>query len=500
MEFSMFKTTLKYSFLALILSFSQPFLYAEELAIDLHTQDKPSQASEDNAQNEFNAKVSELTILKSRINGLTEYHDFMMTPESKGSFYETTNKEFIAKIGELSKEIYAAGEMNKSEIEHKYEEKRRLMQIDIEHLHQKLREYINLREDVKTGAMSPSNFMLILRARFGNDLMGNSDLSDVDSTAKQMKTLDTIRDNIAFQIDTKQKALDNMDIYYAYVQGLRVISGYFSDYEVVKIFYRHNGEQFSGALLHSISKNHLILVFPGTVTMADWGRNLQFTKYSGSFVKGESLSLHTGFVKSYNEIREQINMELARWVDLYKADLNNKGKVLEVTTTGHSKGAAMSTIAALDVAANILPEHLGPKDGAYPWKVNNPNFASPRFAGTETSKVVEKYIGKHNILRFVNYWDIVPSVVAEFTGSKHVGIGFVFNTGLLKDFLNEGPVINWHSMSKYAELAPETFEINRNKGRELTELNTQMNALKTEISSLEQKHGFRQTKSWFSAF
>jgi hypothetical protein len=68
-----------------------------------------------------------------------------------------------------------------------------------------------------------------------------------------------------------------MDIYYLYTQQLPVMRNHFKDYEVAKVFYRHSGTQFSGALLYSKSKNHLILVFPGTVGRNDWLRNLHFT-------------------------------------------------------------------------------------------------------------------------------------------------------------------------------------------------------------------------------
>jgi hypothetical protein len=184
-------------------------------------------------------------------------------------------------------------------------------------------------------------------------------------------------------------------------------------------------------------------------------------------------------VNSYNEIRDQINGELNRWVALYKTDPSNKDRVLEITTTGHSKGAAMSTIAALEVAGNLLPTHLGPKNGEFPWKVNNPNFASPRFAGTETSKIVEDILGKYNILRFINYRDWVPVVVAEITGSKHVGIEFKFDFGSSIQFLAS------HNMDKYAELAPKAFEKARQAGKEMTEVNTKMLTLKKQVQDMK---------------
>jgi hypothetical protein len=426
--------------------------------------------------------------------------DFLITDANKDSFYATTNKDYIAHIAELSKEIYAAGEIDREEIQKKYDEKRQRLQLDIDLMNQKMNEYINLKEDIKAGGMSPANFMLVLRARFGSFITSDTDFSDVGNASKQSAALDKIRDIIAQQIDSANKSMDNMDIYYLYTQRLTVVNNHFKDYEVAKIFYRHGGSQFSGALLHNKTKNHLILVFPGTVTGADWGRNLQFIKHPGEFIPGQTLSLHSGFVNSYNEIRLQINTELNLWVEFYKKDLKNKGRVLEVTTTGHSKGAAMSTLAALDVAANLLPTHLGPKDGEFPWKVNNPNFASPRFAGTQTSKIVEEFLGKYNILRFVNYWDIVPSVVAEFTGSKHVGLGFVFNAGLFTDLTTSGPIVNWHSMGKYAELAPEEFEKSRKAGIEMSEVNAKMNALKKEVQEMKKQYGFKSNKGWFSAF
>jgi hypothetical protein len=464
---------------------------------------KKSSEPSDEAKKLYTEKYEEMVTLKSRINALQKNNssgDYIIAPENKDSFYATTSKEFIKNIAELSKEIYAAGETKKEDILSKSIEKRNMLELDIGNLNIKRDDYIKLKERIKNENMPAADFMLILRQRFGSYLLEGADFSDLESPAKKIALLEKIQQRIDQQIDAANQSFDSLDMYYLYTQRLTVINNHFSDYLVTKILYRHNGEQFSGALLYSKPKNHLILAFTGTVTGSDWGRNLQFTKHPDEFIPGQTLSLHKGFVNSYNEIRDQINGSLSHWVEMYKSDPANKGRTLEITTTGHSKGAAMSTLAALDIAANLLPTHLGPKNSEFPWKVNNPNFASPRFAGTHSAKIIEDFLGKYNILRFVNYWDIVPSVVAEFTGSVHVGLGFVFNAGVFTDITVNGPIVNWHSMSKYAELAPEEFQKSRQEGIELVEINNKMNALKKEIDELEKKHNFKKNKSWLSAF
>ncbi|MDP3532360.1 MAG: hypothetical protein Q8S31_03625 [Alphaproteobacteria bacterium] len=498
------KSLISLGLFGLLLCSNQSYTFASaETAIETSTPifQKGDTADIEDAKAIYAAKLKEYASIEAKIHELKKIDpngDYIINDQNKNSFYATTSTEFIKEIGQLSKEIYGTGETDKHEIQKLYDEEKQKVELENDLLYKKINEYINFKEEVKSGVMSPSSFQLLVRARFG-DYARNIDINDATTRAKQIEALDAVSNIITSRIDSNAKAIDNMDIYYLVVQRYPVVKyGYFKDYIVVKTFYRHEYTQFSGALLYSPSKNHLVLAFPGTVTGADWGRNLSFTKHPGELIPNEELSLHKGFVKSYNEIKDQINSELNRWVSLYINDPANKDRILEVTTTGHSKGAAMSTIAAIDIAANILTEHLGPKDGQFPWKVNNPNFASPRFAGTRTSKLIEeKYLSKYDILRFVNYWDVVPSVVAEFTGSKHVGVGFVFSTGFFEDMTKDYPIVNWHNMEKYAELSPIQFEKCREAGKTLATDILKLNKLKTEIQDLEKQHGFHQ-KGWLS--
>lgn len=501
------KLLLTLTLFGVALSTNQHYLYAKTESLNEAPTpiiQKENASEDENIKAIYVAKTKEYNALEAKISELKKIDpngDYIINDKNKNSFYATTTKEFIKEIAQLSKEIYGTGETEKEEIQKLYDEEKQKVELENDILYKKINEYINFKEDVKSGSMSPSNFQLLVRARFG-DYAKEVNLDDTSTRTKQIEALDAISNIITSRIDNNSKAIDNMDIYYLVVQRYPVVKyGYFKDYTVVKTFYRHDHSQFSGALLYSPSKNHLVLAFPGTVGLADWGRNIQFTKHAGELIPNEELSLHKGFVKSYNEIKDQINSELDRWVDLYVKDPANKGRLLEVTTTGHSKGAAMSTIAAIDISANILTKYLGPKNGQFPWKVNNPNFASPRFAGTKTSKLIEeKYLNKYDILRFVNYWDVVPSIVAEFTGSKHVGVGFVFNAGFFEDITSTGPVLNWHNMSKYADLSPDLFEKCREAGKVLGEDIIKLNKLKTEIQELEQKHSFLKSKGWLSAF
>lgn len=498
----MFRNKLLFlSLFGFLLCLTQNHLYANaEIVVETSTP-KSDHIVNQEAKALYDAKIKEYAALEARISELKKIDpdgDYIINDKNKDSFYATTTTEFIKEIAQLSKEIYGTGETDKEEIQKLYDEEKQKVELENDLLYKKINEYINFKEDVKSGTMSLSNFQLLVRARFG-DYAKNIDLSDISTRVKQTEALDAIANIITSRIDSNAKAIDNMDIYYLVVQRYPVVKyGYFKDYTVVKTFYRHNHTQFSGALLYSPAKNHLVLAFPGTVTGADWGRNISFTKHPGELIPNEELSLHKGFVKSYNEIKDQINGELNRWVDLYKNDPTNRGRILEVTATGHSKGAAMSTIAAIDIAANFLTTHLGPKNGEFPWKVNNPNFASPRFAGTRTSKLIEeKYLNKYDILRFVNYWDVVPSIVAEFTGSKHVGLGFVFNAGFFDDMIKDYPITNWHNMEKYAEYSHIQFNTCREAGKALGADILKLNKLKAEIQDLEKQHGFHK-KGWLS--
>jgi outer membrane receptor for ferric coprogen and ferric-rhodotorulic acid len=145
---------------------------------------KESAKTSEEIKKSYAEKNKELDALKARFKELQENDpegDCIVNEANKDSFYAKTSIEFITHIAELSKEIYYTGETDKEEIQKKYDEKKQLTETELKLLLQKQYEYINLNEDIQKGAMSPDNFMLVVRARFGSFVTSNIDFNDLDT-------------------------------------------------------------------------------------------------------------------------------------------------------------------------------------------------------------------------------------------------------------------------------------------------------------------------------
>lgn len=142
--------------------------------------------------------------------------------------------------------------------------------------------------------------------------------------------------------------------------------------------------------------------------------------------KHKNILIHSGFLDIYNNIRDKILKELN----------NIKPKYLIIS--GHSLGASIATIAALDLSL------LG-------FNIVTYSFASPRVGNTEFSNLVNE---STNLYRIVNTCDIIPdgwlSVTPNFKDYKKP---YIFtHTGIIKTFTsNWKSLIHNHAIENYSE-------------------------------------------------
>jgi lipase (class 3) len=395
---------------------------------------------------------------------------YAVTDANKKSFFASLTKEAVDGYAQLAKEIYMTDHSAPDEVNELYEAEAAKTEVENNAYFIKLNKYTEINEIIKSGAVSSAEFQRIVTTNF-RDFIDEINLDNRVTQTEQLRALETISMRIAARIDANNAAIEKFnDPFYLIVQKYPVVKhGYFKDSVVIKIFKRY-GEQFSGAVLYDPIKNQITVAIPGTFSGADWMKNIQVGSDDGNFVPGHKLWLHVGFVKIYNEIREQLQNELARWASIYKIrDPSLNLHPLSVVVTGHSLGGAVSTLAALDIKMNILPKYLGAADGQLPWKVANINFASPRVAGKKTAEEIDNLMGKYNIVRFVNYYDPVPNAVMEIINAKHVGIEIGFNSGFWGGVISTTPIVAYHSMSKYVAAAGKAFKKVSKKGKKYAE-------------------------------
>lgn len=222
----------------------------------------------------------------------------------------------------------------------------------------------------------------------------------------------------------------------------------------------------SAILLYSSKKNHIILAFKGTVdkdNYDDWKKNLNFLKYSGSdkfkaleAPDGTKLSVHRGFAVAYleglDDFVPQFNSFLSEYAKDIQRNIDQEKKPLKIVVTGHSLGGALSLIAANDMRRIIRTSGLIKDPSKI--EVGNISFASPRVYDSKSAKIVEKQMGgKHNILRFVDPDDLVPTVPFTVLDADHAGISFYLGKKTVYTFS-----LDSHAMKNYLAKSPKVFK------------------------------------------
>ena len=151
------------------------------------------------------------------------------------------------------------------------------------------------------------------------------------------------------------------------------------------------------------SASAVVIAFRGTQTTTEWitDADVGFTRFPFTPSAGYT---HAGFTGIYASARGQILPVLRRL---------SAGKRLYVT--GHSLGAALATLHALDAAVNLRFASLL----MY-------NFASPRVGDRQFAARYNEAV--KSSIRFVNTADIVPQLPPTATGYTHVNTPWTFTT------------------------------------------------------------------------
>lgn len=177
---------------------------------------------------------------------------------------------------------------------------------------------------------------------------------------------------------------------------------YPSDLNVIKELYNSDSDPIFGAIFTEKSNNSnnstIWISFRGTLTSNELMEDLVYQQESmfgnshnqvsldflNSFV--QNVKVHKGFLDVYNKFREEL-----------LNTLKNISKNTTIVISGHSLGAAISTIAGVDL-----------KQSGYT-NVVVYNFASPMIGNQIFANLVDNEL-KLPLYRFVNLSDIVPNI------------------------------------------------------------------------------------------
>ena len=151
--------------------------------------------------------------------------------------------------------------------------------------------------------------------------------------------------------------------------------------------------------------NSIFTAFRGSTNIRNWLEDIKISKISP--YNDSSISVEKGFYKAYSNVKSDIVDNLQTLSVTY-----NTNKLL---ITGHSLGAAMSTLMVYDIYT------------LYPiYEISHfYNYGSPRVGNDNFVKSFNSF--STNYYRVTHYYDIVPHVPEEFLGYSHISNEIWYN-------------------------------------------------------------------------
>ncbi|XP_060195510.1 phospholipase A1-IIgamma-like [Lycium barbarum] len=265
----------------------------------------------------------------------------------------------------------------------------------------------------------------------------------------------------------------------------------------------------------SLGRRDIVVAWRGTLQALEWVNDLQFLLVPAPKVFGQGGGLlplfqplvHHGFYNIYTTenprsqfnktcVRDQVMEEVKRLIEEYKHE------EVSITVTGHSLGASLATLNAVDIAFNGINKTSTGKE----FPVTAFPFASPKVGDLNFHKAFSKLKHLH-ILRTHNLLDVVPKYPP--IGYFDVGQELMIDTTKSPYVKPPGEVVSWHLLEPYLHgvagfqgLGLSTgFKLEVN--RDISLVNKEWDILKNEYCVpplwwIEKKKGMVQQKdgSW----
>ncbi|XVF57451.1 hypothetical protein PTKIN_Ptkin06aG0206600 [Pterospermum kingtungense] len=178
-----------------------------------------------------------------------------------------------------------------------------------------------------------------------------------------------------------------------------------------------------------LGRRDILVSWRGTITEAEWKDDAKIFQTSAKELFGtDRAQVHSGFYSIYTgtiqdslyvkiSARDQVRQAVQELVDKYQDE------EVSITVTGHSLGAALATLNAMDIAANGWNKPTGNPNKTF--MVTAFPCASPRVGNSDFKGIFDRLKYLH-LLRIVNSNDIVPKVPILFY--THVGVELGIDT------------------------------------------------------------------------
>lgn len=145
-----------------------------------------------------------------------------------------------------------------------------------------------------------------------------------------------------------------------------------------------------------LKEDYFYIVFRGTDSLIDWIYDFDFKQIEIPYTTmspDSKIKVHSGFIDMYRKVKSLINNEAIK--------RNN------IIITGHSLGAALATLCALDIQKNFIDKNIS----CVP--MSSPRVGNKYFVDSFNRRIPDTY-------RLWYRNDLVPRIPYKFLGYEHV--------------------------------------------------------------------------------
>lgn len=183
-----------------------------------------------------------------------------------------------------------------------------------------------------------------------------------------------------------------------------ITAALYPNVEQIYVFTNSTGDNL-GFSAYDPNTDSIFLVFRGSYNIQNWIENLAVIRVSYPFCSG--CQVHAGFYAAYNDIRANVVSTMTFMRQRYPNS--------QIIVTGHSLGAALATLAYVD-----LYTLFGTVDYLY-------TFGSPRVGDSNFAKYVNEQLDQGFKARITHYKDLIVHLPSYFLGFTHIDQEIFYN-------------------------------------------------------------------------